>query len=334
MGVESPPCRLMLRFASIRLIESLIVLLLVSFAVYGLIGLMPGDPIDIMISSDPDLTSADADRLKALYGLDGPIVERYANWLVAALQGDFGFSRITMKPVLEILGPRLANSLLLLGLSLALSIAIAIPAGVYAALRPYSRADYAINLACFAGISVPPFWFSLLAIILFAVTLGWLPAGGMGPITADADWWDSLPYLVLPVATLTIVSVGGFTRFMRASMIQTLRQDYIRTARAKGLSEGRMVRAHALRGALVPLVTILGLSFGGLFSGALITEIMFAWQGMGWMIYVSILGNDYNLALVGLMFATVMTLVGNVLADIAYVWLDPRVSFTKLEAGR
>ena len=324
----------MLRFAAIRLIESLIVLLLVSFAVYGLIGLMPGDPIDIMISSDPDLTSADADRLKALYGLDRPITERYWNWLVAALQGDFGNSRVTMRPVLEMLGPRLANSLLLLGLSLALSIAIAVPAGVYAALRPYSRADYTINLACFAGISVPPFWFALLAIILFAVTLGWLPAGGMGPVTADAGWWDSLPYLVLPVATLTVVSVGGFTRFMRASMIQTLRQDYIRTARAKGLSEGRMVRAHALRDAVVPLVTILGLSFGGLFSGALITEIMFAWQGMGRMIYDSILGNDYNLALVGLMFATVMTLIGNVLADIAYVWLDPRVSYSKLGAGR
>jgi peptide/nickel transport system permease protein len=325
----------MLRFAAFRLVESLIVLLLVSFAVYGLIGLMPGDPIDVMIASDPDLTSADADRLKALYGLDRPIVERYANWLVAAIQGDFGNSRVTMKPVLEMLGPRLANSLLLLGLSLALSLAIAIPLGVYAAMRQYSRADYAINLACFAGISVPPFWFALLAIILFAVTLGWLPAGGMGPVgAADPGWTGRLRYLVLPVATLTVLSVGGFTRFMRASMIQTLRQDYIRTARAKGLSEARMVWAHALRDAVVPLVTILGLSFGGLFSGALITEIMFAWAGMGRMIYDSILGNDYNLALVGLMFATVMTLVGNLLADIAYVWLDPRVSFAKLGASR
>jgi peptide/nickel transport system permease protein len=324
----------MLRFAAVRLTESLIVLLLVSFAVYGLIGLMPGDPIDIMIQSDPNLTPADAERLKALYGLDRPIVERYGNWLGAALQGDFGNSRVAMRPVLEILWPRLGNSLLLLGMSLALSLAIAIPLGAIAALRANGVFDYGVNLACFAGFSVPPFWLALLAIILFSVTLGWLPAGGMGPPGGAESWYDGVRYLILPVGTLTMLSVGSFTRFMRASMIQTLRQDYIRTARAKGLSEGRMVRAHAMRGAATPLVTVLGLSFGGLFSGALITEIMFAWQGVGRMIYDSILGNDYNLALVGLLFATAMTLVGNLLADIGYVWLDPRVTFRSLESGR
>jgi len=324
----------MLRFAAVRLTEGLIVLLLVSFAVYGLIGLMPGDPIDIMIQSDPNLTPADAERLKALYGLDRPIVERYANWLGAALQGDFGNSRVNMRPVLEILWPRLGNSLLLLGISLVLSLAIAVPLGAVAALRANGLFDYGVNLACFAGFSIPPFWLALLAIILFSVTLGWLPAGGMGPPGGDAAWYDAVRYMILPVGTLTMLSVGSFTRFMRASMIQTLRQDYIRTARAKGLSEARMVRAHALRGAATPLVTVLGLSFGGLFSGALITEIMFAWAGVGKMIYDSILGNDYNLALVGLLFATAMTLLGNLLADIGYVWLDPRVSFRSLEAGR
>jgi peptide/nickel transport system permease protein len=324
----------MLRFAAIRLTESLVVMLLVSFAVYALIGLMPGDPIDIMVQSDPDLTPADAARLKALYGLDRPIAERYLNWLGAALSGDFGNSRVTMRPVLEFLWPRMGNSLLLLGLSLALSLAIAIPLGIVAAVRQNSLFDYIVNLGCFAGFSIPPFWLALLLMILFSVTLGWLPAGGMGPVAADTGWWERLPYMVLPVLTLTIVSVGGFTRFMRASMIQTLRADYIRTARAKGLSEGRMVRTHALRGAATPLVTVLGLSFGGLFSGALITEIMFAWQGMGRMIYDSILASDFNLALVGLLFATAMTLVGNLLADIAYVWLDPRVTFGSLEAGR
>ena len=324
----------MLRFAIIRLTESLIVLLLVSFAVYGLIGLMPGDPIDVMVQSDPNLTPADAARLKALYGLDRPILERYGNWLAAALQGDLGFSRSYMRPVLEVLWPRLGNSLLLLAISTGLALAIAIPIGVHAAMRPYSAFDYAVNLACFAGISAPSFWLALMMMILFSVTLGWLPAGGMGPIAADADWWDSLPYLVLPVATLTIVSVGGFTRFMRASMLQTLRQDFIRTARAKGLGEMRTVWGHGLRSAITPLVTVLGLSFGAVFSGALIIEIMFGWAGIGRMIYDSILASDYNLALVGLLFATAMTLVGNLLADIAYVWLDPRVSFRSLEAGR
>jgi peptide/nickel transport system permease protein len=322
----------MLRFTVIRLTQSLVVLLLISFAVYGLMGLMPGDPIDIMVQSDPTLTPADAERLKALYGLDRPIVERYGNWLGAALQGDFGNSRVTMRPVTEMLWPRLGNSLLLLGISTLLALALAIPIGVHAATRPYSVFDYLVNLGCFAGISVPPFWLALLMIILFAVTLGWLPAGGMGPV-GDSSWLDRLPYLVLPVLTLTIVSVGSFTRFMRASMLQTLRQDFIRTARAKGLSGTRTVWGHALQSAITPLVTVLGLSFGAVFSGALITEIMFAWAGIGRMIYDAIMGNDYNLALVGLLFATTMTLLGNLLADIAYVWLDPRVSFQSLEAG-
>lgn len=324
----------MLRFSVIRLTESVAVLLLVSFAVYGLIGLMPGDPIDVMIASDPNLTPADAARLKALYGLDRPIVERYWHWLTAALQGDFGYSRTQMQPVLDILWPRLGNSLLLLGLSLAFALAIAVPAGVYAAIRPYGAADYLINLGCFAGISVPPFWFAILMIMLFAVMLGWLPAGGMAPTGGAGDWADRLPYLVLPVATLTIVSVGHFTRFMRASTMQTMREDFIRTARAKGLAEGSVVRRHALRGALTPLVTVLGLSFGSLFSGALITEIMFAWAGVGRTIYDAILASDFNLALVGLMLATAMTLLGNLLADIAYVALDPRVTFRSLEDGR
>ena len=324
----------MFRFAVIRLTESLVVLLLISFAVYGLIGLMPGDPIDIMVQSDPKLTPADAERLKALYGLDRPIVERYGNWLAAVLQGDLGYSRTTMRPVLEELWPRLWNSLILLGASEFLAIAIAIPIGVYAAMRPYSVFDYLVNLACFAGISVPAFWLALMMMILFSITLGWLPAGGMGPVTADAGWWDSLPYMVLPVLTLTIVSIGSFTRFMRASMLETLRQDFIRTARAKGLSGGRVVWGHALQSAIMPLITILGLSFGAVFSGALITEIMFAWAGIGRMTYDSIMASDYNLALAGLLFATAMTLLGNLLADIAYVWLDPRVTFRSLEEGR
>ena len=316
----------MLRFATGRLIESLAVLLIMSWAVYLLIGLMPGDPIDLMIAANPNFTSADADRLKALHGLDKPIMDRYGNWLLAALQGDFGYSRTFTKPALEILLPRLFNTFLLMGLSLLFSLAIAIPLGVYAALRPYSRADYAVNMLCFAGISVPSFWLALLCIILFAVRLQWLPAGGMETI-GDGGMLDRARYLILPVLVLTVASIGGFTRFVRASMMQTLRQDYIRTALAKGVGSWRLVVHHALRNALLPLVTVVGLSFGNLFSGALITEIMFSWLGMGKMMYDAILGNDFNLALVGLLFATSATLIGNFLADVGQVALDPRVSF-------
>ncbi len=318
----------MIRFLGQRLLEALVVLFLMSFAIYGLIGLMPGDPIDLMINADPKLTPDDAARLKALYGLDRPIVERYWSWLVAALGGDLGDSRVYTKPVMEILVPRLGSTTLLLGISLLLSLAIAIPLGVYAALNPYSKADYAVNMFCFAGISLPPFWLALLLILCFAVVLGWLPAGGMLTV-GDGGILDRLQYMILPVLTLTIHSLGGFTRFMRASMMETLRQDYVRTARAKGLSEARVVTGHALRNALTPLVTVVALSFGGLFSGALITETMFGWRGMGKTIFDAIMGNDFNLALVGLLLATGFTLLGNFLADLCYAWLDPRVTLSE-----
>ncbi|QQP91645.1 ABC transporter permease [Skermanella sp. TT6] len=319
----------MLRFVAVRLLEALVVLLIMSFLIYGLIGLMPGDPIDLMINADPNLTAADAARLRELYGLDQPIWERYLNWLSAALQGDLGYSRLFSRPVPEVLAPRLVNTLLLLGISFALSLAIAIPLGVFAARRPYGAADTAINLACFAGISVPPFWLALLFIILFAVVLGVLPAGGMAPVGGTGGLWERLPYLVMPVATLTLVSVGGYTRFVRAAVIEQLRQDYIRTARAKGVPERSVVWRHALRNAMIPVVTIVALGFGTLFSGALVTETMFAYLGMGKLIYDSILGNDYNIALVGLLLATLMTLAGNLLADLGYAALDPRITFTE-----
>ena len=321
------------RYIAGRLLESLAVLLVVSFAIYGLIGLMPGDPIDMMVQGDPNLTPDDAKRLKALYGLDRPITERYVAWLGNAVRGEFGYSRNHGQPVLNVIGERIGNTAVLLGISLILALALAVPVGITAALKPYSPLDYTVNMLCFAGISVPPFWLALLLIILFSVTLGWLPAGGMETV-GDGGVLDRLHHLILPVVTLTIASVGDFTRFMRASMIQTLRQDYIRPARAKGVSTARMVTAHALRNALIPLVTVIALSFGRLFSGALIVETMFGWLGMGKMIYDAILGNDYNLALVGLMIATALTLFCNFLADIGYVWLDPRVTLASRADGR
>ena len=320
----------MTRYLAERLLQSIVVIAVMSFVIYGLMGLMPGDPVDLMISADPKITSEDAARLRALYGLDKPIVERYGNWLAAALAGDFGFSRLHAKPVLEVLGPALANTAVLMGLAFALSLAIALPAGIVAAMRPYSRLDYTVNLLAFAGISTPPFWLALLLILLFAVVLGILPAGGMGTV-GGGGLWDQARFLVLPVASLTIASIGGHTRYMRAAMIETLRQDYIRTARAKGLSESRVVVGHALRNALIPVVTIIALDFGTLFSGALVTETIFAYPGMGRLIFDAIMGNDFNLALVALLFATVLTLAANILADVGYVALDRRISFREVE---
>lgn len=310
-----------------RLIQSLAVIAIMSFLVYALIGLMPGDPIDIMIASDPKLTPDDAARLRALYGLDLPIGERYWNWLGAALGGDFGFSRTHSRPVLDVMGPHLERTLLLMGISFVLSAAIAIPLGVWAAARPYSLHDYAINLFSFAGRSAPPFWLALILIFVFAVWLGWFPAGGLETI-GKGGFWDRLQYLVLPVLSLTLLNVAGFTRFVRAETMAVMRQDFIRTARAKGVSERGVLTGHALRNAMIPIVTIIALDFGTLFSGALITETVFAYPGMGKMIYDSILANDFNLALVGLLFATFVTLAANIGADVAYAVLDPRIALT------
>ena len=310
-----------------RLIQSLAVIAIMSFLVYALIGLMPGDPIDIMIASDPKLTPTDAARLRALYGLDLPIAERYWNWLTAALGGDLGFSRTHSRPVLQVMGPHLERTLLLMGISFVLSAAIAIPLGVWAAARPYSLHDYAINLFSFAGRSAPPFWLALILIFVFAVWLGWFPAGGLETI-GKGGFWDRAQYLVLPVLSLTLLNVAGFTRFVRAETMAVMRQDFIRTARAKGVSERGVLTGHALRNAMIPIVTIIALDFGTLFSGALITETVFAYPGMGKMIYDSILANDFNLALVGLLFATFVTLAANIGADVAYAVLDPRIALT------
>jgi peptide/nickel transport system permease protein len=313
----------MRRFLLIRGLQSLLVLAIMSFVIYALIGLMPGDPIDLMISADPRMTAADAARLRALYGLDLPLTERYWNWLTAALSGDLGYSRLFGKPVLQTLLPALKNSLVLLGSAFLLAVAIAIPLGTLAASRPRSAIDYGINLFAFAGISIPSFWLALMLIIVFAVLLGWLPAGGIAP--PGAGFLEHLRHMLLPALTLTIVSVGSYSRYTRSSMMEVLRQDYIRTARAKGASQGRVVWKHGLRNAMIPVVTILALDFGFLFSGALITETIYAWPGMGKLIFDAVMGNDFNLALVALLFATGVTLAGNLLADICYAWLDPRI---------
>jgi peptide/nickel transport system permease protein len=226
----------MLNTIARRLGESLLVLLIMSFLIYALIGLMPGDPIDLMIQANPNLTAEDAQRLRALHGLDRPLSERYLVWLGGAVQGDFGFSRIHTRPVVEVLAPRLWNTVVLMGLSFALALALALPLGMWAAARPRGLVDHAINFLAFAGISVPPFWLAILLIMLFAVALGWLPAGGMGEA---GDLASRLRHLALPTLTLTLLTAGGIIRFMRASMMEALRQDYIRTGFAKGLSERR-----------------------------------------------------------------------------------------------
>jgi peptide/nickel transport system permease protein len=317
----------MTRFVIRRLGQALIVLFVMSFVIYGLIGLMPGDPIDTMMAGNPGMTPEIAAQMRKIYGLDQPLVLRYAHWMEAALHGDFGYSRTQSVPVLQVLGPALATTCKLMLASFVLSVVVALLFGIVAALRPGGALDNVVSLLAFAGISVPVFWLALVMILLFSVTLRWLPAGGTQTL-GDGGLLDQFRHLLMPVVTLALATAGQFTRYVRASMIETLRLDYVRTARAKGADERRVVLVHAFRNALIPVVTVIALSFGTLFSGALITETMFSQPGMGKMIYDAILGNDFNLALVGLLFATFVTLMSNLVADLAYGWLDPRIVLT------
>lgn len=316
----------MIRFAAIRLIEIAAMLVLLSVVVYGLIGLMPGDPIDLMRSGDPHMTADDVARLKATQGLDQPLLRRYLAWGERALQGDLGYSRLFRAPVWATLLPRLGNSLLLMGASFVFALLCALGLGIVAARRPNTATDAAINLLCFAGVSMPTFFLALILILVFAVGLGWLPAGGTGGDSGAAGA-DRLRHLILPVLTLGLASVGSYTRYVRAAMRDALRQDHIRTARAKGASEWRVTMHHALPGAMVTVTTILALSFGTLVSGAVVTETMFAYPGMGKLIFDAVMGNDYNLAMSALLLAAITTMLANLAADLVYGWLDPRITY-------
>ena len=321
----------MTRYVIGRLFESVLVLALMSFVIYALIALMPGDPIDIMVQSNPDLTPEDATRLKALYGLDKPIFERYWNWLTAAAERDFGYSRIHGRPVLEVMGPRLANTGLLMGLALVLSLAIALPVGIYSALRPYSASDYAINFLALAGISVPVFWLALMLIVIFAVTLNWLPAGGMETIGSEAQGFswilDRARYLVLPVIALSVASIGGLTRYVRAAMMEIMRQDYIRTARAKGLVDRTVLWRHALRNAMLPVVTMTGLMLAGILSGMVAVERALGIPGIGFTLINAMDRGDWMMIQNLVLFFGVIYVFLNLAVDLTYAWIDPRIRY-------
>lgn len=312
------------RHLAFRLLQSLLVMLVMSFLVYCLIGLMPGDPVQLMAAGSPHMTPEDVARLKALYGVDQPLLARYGHWLGAVLSGELGFSRLTAQPVGVTLLPPLTNTIALMGTSLALTLLVALPVGVLAALRQGRSLDHALNLAAFAAISLPVFWLGVVLIMAFAVGLAWLPASGVATV-GGGGLVDRLRHLALPVIALAVASFGHYMRYMRAAMISALRQDWIRTARAKGLSWPQVVLRHALRNAMIPVITVIALDLGSLFSGVLITETVFAYPGMGKLIYDAVLGNDYNLALAGLLLATALTLGGNLLADLLYALLDPRI---------
>ncbi len=309
----------MTRLLASRLAQVAATLAILSFAMFLLIGLMPGDPIDLAIAGDPRLTAEDAARLRALHGLDQPLLARYLAWAAALLRGEFGFSRLFAQPVAAIIGPALRSTLALLGAALLVSAAIGLALGMLAAARP--RAAPLVDAIAILGQSAPTFWLGILLIILFAVTLGWLPAGG----TSDHGGLDAARFLPLPVATLAIANLAAYARHSAAALSHTLREPWVTAARARGNGEARLLLRHAFPNAAVPILQVAALDAGSLVGGALITETLFARPGMGKLIYDAVMGNDTNLALIALLLVALVTMLATLAADLAQRALDPRL---------
>ena len=320
----------MLLYVTRRLLQLVPLLLVISALIFGLLYAMPGDPLYRMLQDVP-LRPEDYARLRKLYGFDDPFYVQYWKWLWQLIQLNPGYSREYGQPVFDIIWPALKNTLVLTILAVAIGKSVAILLGIFSAVRQYSLGDYLLTGLTFIAYSVPGFWLGLMMIIVFSVKLGWLPTSGIvstdltpGSWEASIDW---LKHLILPVAVLAISEIIQVQRFMRSSMLEVLRQDYLTTARAKGLSEGTVVGRHALKNALIPVVTIIAVTMPRVVGGSTVIETVFAYPGMGRLLYTSIMGNDYVVAMTVVMIIAVTVVFFNLLADIIYGWLDPRIRY-------
>ncbi len=304
-------------------------LLLISMLVFGILQLVPGGPLDQLAFSNPRMTPEQLHNLEKLLGLDKPPQERYFAWLFALLHGDFGSSWNVYigRPVLTAILERLPLSLLLLGSSILLSLLIAIPIGILSAVRQYSRLDYSVTALSYFGLSMPTFWFGLMMILIFSVELHWLPTSGVTTPITGGDFIDRIRHLIMPVLVLSLVNIAGWSRYIRSSMLEILKQDYIRTARAKGLIERFVVMKHALRNGLIPLITLVGIDIPVLFSGAVVTETIFSWPGMGRLFFDALSQTDWPIVQGILLISAFLVLFGNLFADVMYAVVDPRIRY-------
>ncbi|UUZ79122.1 ABC transporter permease [Paenibacillus sp. P26] len=308
-----------------RLLIAVPVLFGVTIVNFIIINMAPGSPVDMLI--DPNITAADIEAKKAALGLNQPLYVQYYYWMVNLLQGNLGFSFSSYQPVAHMIGERLGPTVLLMGLSILLGIAIAIPLGVMSATRQYSKLDYLATGGSFMGISIPHFFLALGLIYIFSLKLKWLPSGGMVTLGGEGGFTDRMLHLVLPVMVLGIGLAGKKIRYVRASVLEILGQDYLRTARAKGVREFLVVNKHALRNALIPIITVVGLEIPMLLGGAVITEQIFSWPGIGQLTMASIMSRDYP-TLMGLnLLAATMVLAANLLTDVVYSIADPRIKY-------
>lgn len=312
-----------------RVLISILVLFGVSFLLYSLCRSMPADYVTLKTEGNKNITEDMKENMRKVYGLDKGLVEGYVNWLGDAFQGDFGTSFVYQKPVSQIIGRYAPITFTLAFTAMILEILLAVPFGILAARRQYSKTDYVIVAVALMGISLPSFFFAAILKRIFAIGLGVLPLSGMVNARAGYVGWDRImdigQHLILPITVFVITSVGGLLRYTRTNMLEVLSADYVRTARAKGLPERTVIGKHAFRNTLIPIVTIVGGMIPGLFSGAVITEGIFAIEGLGNVALTATMNGDIPYLMGFNMFIAVLTLLGTLVADILYAVVDPRV---------
>lgn len=320
----------MLKYVAQRTAAMVPILLIISFLLFVILALAPGDPLDQIFQDAPDLTAVEIEALRLRYRLDDPIPVRYFSWLKrVTVEGNLGMSRLYARKVSTVVVARLPATLTLTVTALVVALGIGVPIGIYSALRQYSVGDYVVTIVAFVGRSMPSFWFAISMILVFGVWLKWLPITGMastnltGPIPVILV--DRVRHAILPVTVLGFLQVTSWVRYVRASLLEILNEDYLRTARAKGLPERVVIYKHAMRNAAIPLITILALNLPHLVGGSVVIESVFSWPGIGSLLYDSILSKDYNLAMTCMLLLATLTLLASLLADLAYAWVDPRV---------
>jgi peptide/nickel transport system permease protein len=314
----------MQRYVARRLLGLVPLLLGISIVIFGVIHTAPGGPTAVYALS-PDFTREQQAQIERSLGLDRPLLVQYVAWAGGMLTGSWGRSYKDGRDVRHVVFERMPATLTLMGTAYAVSLMVAVPTGVFTATRPRSAARYVVNVLTLLGISVPTFWTGLLAIMVFSAWLGLMPSGGMYTIGAPFSLFDRLRHLAMPALVLAFVNLATWARYIHSSLIEVLQEDFVRTARAKGLTERVVIFRHALRNTLLVVVTLLGLSLPGLFSGALVTEAIFSWPGNGRLIIESLLGRNYPVLIADFMVLAVMAVLGNLAADIAYAIVDPRI---------
>jgi peptide/nickel transport system permease protein len=311
-----------------RLLIAVPSLIGISIVLFTVLALAPGDPFG-ELTTNPNVPPEVAAALRAKFGLDDPITLRYLHWLLAMLQGDWGFSFASRVNVDTLILQRLPATLIVIGLSQVLALAIALPVGIFAATRPYSLFDQIANTLAFIGFSLPTFFTGLLFILLFSIHLDWLPFVYRSDLSATGwRWlWEEFRQSIMPIAVLGLFQAASWTRYVRAAMLDVIRLDYVTTARAKGLREHRVVIKHVVRNALIPVVTLVALQLPAIFGGAIVTEQIFRVPGIGSLLITSILANDTPVIMAVTFVFACLVIVFNLAADVLYGWLDPRIAF-------